>query len=48
MQDIFENKDKKINSRRVSVVGFDICVERSSRCLERKCDGKFGNGNIRV
>ena len=48
MQVIFKDENERINSRRVDAVGFDIYVGRSGRCLERKCDRGFGNGNIRV
>jgi len=43
-----KDENERINSRRVGIVGFDICVRRSGRCLKRKYDREFGNGNIKV
>jgi len=29
-------------------VGIDVYTRRNGRCLKRKCDGEFENGNIKV
>ena len=48
MQVIFEDKNKRIDSKRTDIVGFDIYARISSRFLERKYNREFGNRNIRV
>ena len=37
---VFKHKNKRSNGRRTSAMDIDICIGRSSRYLERKCDEK--------
>ena len=48
MQVVFENENKRNDSRRTGVVDVDICTRRSSWCLERNCNTRFGDKNIGV
>ena len=40
MQTIFENEDKRSNSRRASPIGPLIYTEGIGRYMERECDGR--------
>ena len=48
MQVILKNENEKNNSKRVNVIDVDIYIRRSSRCLERKCNSRFGSRSVRI
>ena len=48
MQAIFEDENKRSNSRRASPVGPLICTERISRYMKGECDGRTGSRRNRI
>ena len=48
MQVIFEDKDKKGNSRGTSSIDSLICTERISRCVKGEYTGRFGGKRGRI
>jgi len=48
MQVILKDENEKNNSKRVNIMDVDICIRRSSRCLERKCNSGFRSRSVRI
>ena len=48
MQVIYQNKNKKDNSKRTDPVGIIICIRKTSKYLKEKCFRKFGDRSIEI